>query len=210
MPRDPWVEKWKCGSHKYHKRETFCFYNLCKMKNWEMTNLIRQKYVFLYHGTQFECFDLTLEDYLLFSIDPDAWYKKVLLECNDELPKLNARQSKEFVRILFGGPEEKKEIIENLTETQKKINDFKKKNWKIEDVKKEVENMLQDFHIIEGQMMHFLKQPLSEMRKWPYKYFMQVYKDLAYCTGAKEYEKNRNSKAPDKKAFKKEFWSLYK
>lgn len=174
-----------------------------------MTNLIRRKHTFLYHGQQFDCFDLTLEDFLIFSVDPDAWYIKVLLECNEQLPKLNERQRKEFVRIIFWGQEEKKEILDHLTETQKKLNAHKEKKKK-KDLEKQVDDMLEDWHVLEGQMMHFLHQPLSEMRKWPYKYFMQVYKDLPYCTGAKEYEKNRNSKAPDKKAFKKEFGDFYK
>lgn len=174
-----------------------------------MTNLIRKKHVFLYHWEKFECFDLSLEDFLIFSEDPDAWYKKVLLECNDQLPKLNERQKKEFVRIVFWWEEEKTEIMDHLTETQKKINAHKEKK-KQADLEKAMDDMLDDWHIIEWQMMHFLNQPLSEMRKWPYTYFIQLYKDLAYCTGAKDYEKNRNSKAPDKKAFKKEFGDMYK
>lgn len=171
-----------------------------------MTNLIRQKHKFLYHGQAFDCFDLSLEDFLLINIDQEAWYKKILSECNDELPKLNARQQQEFLRILFGWEEDKPKVIDQLTDTQKKINDFKKKQKKIEEEK---EDMLHDFHIIEGQMMHFLNQPLSELRSWPYRYFMDVYKDLAYCTGAKEYDKNRNSTKPDKAGFKKEFGSQY-
>lgn len=178
------------------------------MKNTEMTNLIRQKHVFLYHGEQFFCGDLTVEDYLLISIDPTAWLEKVLLEFNEILPKLNERQSKEFMRILFWWDPEQKDLMDKLTETQKKIQEHKKKQKK-ENVEKDLEEMLQDFHIIEGQMMATLHQPLSEMRKWPYLYFMKQYKDLAYITGAKEYSKDRHSKAPDKKAFKKEFWDVF-
>lgn len=101
--------------------------------------------------------------------------------------------------------------MDQLTETQKRINDFKKKNGEktAEKLAKDLEDILEDWHIIEGQMMHFLGQPLSEMRKWPYRYFMDMYKDLAICTGAKEYEKGRRSKGPDKKAFKKEFGGMY-
>ena len=94
--------------------------------------------------------------------------------------------------------------MDQMTDTQKKIEAFKKKQ-KPKDHSKDLEEMLQDFHIIEGQMMATLHQQLSEMRKWPYKYFMKQYEDLAYITGAKEYSKDRNSKAPDKKQFKKEF-----
>lgn len=43
------------------------------------------------------------------------------------------------------------------------------------------------------------------MRSWPYKYFIALYKDMGICTGAKEYDKDRNSTEPDKKAIKKEF-----
>lgn len=173
-----------------------------------MTNLIRQKHKFLYHGQAFDCFDLSLEDFLLINVDQLAGYTKVLLECNDELPKLNARQQQEFLRILLGWEQETPKVIDQLTETQKKINDFKKKKDPKKD-KEEVEDMLQDFHIIEWQMMHFLHQPLHVLRSWPYRYFMDVYKDLAYCTGAKEYDKNRNSQKPDKKGFKQEFGGMY-
>lgn len=154
--------------------------------------------------------DLSLEDYLFINIDLEAWLEKILMECNEKPPRLNPRQSKEFMRILLGQENEKKNenLMDKLTETQKKILEFKKKNKK-KDVEKQVDDMLQDFHIIEGQMMHFLNQPLSEMRKWPYQYFMMVYKDLAYCTGSKEYQKNRNSQSPDKKSFKKEFGDVY-
>lgn len=132
----------------------------------------------------------------------------MILEANSELPKLNPRQSKEFIRIIFGGEEQKKDLMDQLTETQKKIQAHKNKKTE-KNQEEELESMMEDWHIIEGQMMHFLGQPLSEMRKWPYRYFMQVYKDLAYCTGAKEYQKNRNSQKPDKKAFQKELGHLY-
>lgn len=181
------------------------------MKNWERTNLIRQKHRFLYHGEEFFCFDLTLEDYLMITMDEVAGYTKILMECNETLPKLNLRQGREFMRIILWWEEEKKTIMDQLTETQKRINDFKKKNGEktAEKLAKDLEDILEDWHIIEGQMMHFLGQPLSEMRKWPYRYFMDMYKDLAICTGAKEYEKGRRSKGPDKKAFKKEFGGMY-
>lgn len=180
------------------------------MKDTKRPNLIRQKHVFEYHGQSFFCGDLTLEDYLLINIDLEAGLEKILMEYNEKPPRLNPRQSKEFMRILLWQENEKKneDLMEKMTETQKKILAFKKKN-KPKKLEKQVDDMLQDFHIIEGQMMHFLHQPLSEMRKWPYQYFMMVYKDLAYCTGAKEYDKTRNSKTPDKKTFKKEFWNLY-
>lgn len=101
--------------------------------------------------------------------------------------------------------------MDKLTETQKKILEHKKKNQKKKEknLEKAIDDMLQDFHIIEGQLMHYLHQPLSEMRKWPYQYFMAQYRDLPYSTGAKEYDKNRNSKTPDKKGFKKEFGDVY-
>ena len=178
------------------------------MKNTKMTNLIRQKHRFLYHGQTFDCFDLSLGDFLLINIDQDSGYKKILQECNEELPTLNERQQKEFLRIIFWGEIEKQEVIEQLTETQKKIQDAKKSK-KTDKQKNEVDDMLHDWHIIEWQMMHFLHQPLSEMRKRPYRYFMETYKDMAICTGAKEYNKNRNSQIPDKKWFKSEFGDMY-
>lgn len=67
--------------------------------------------------------------------------------------------------------------MDKLTETQKKIQAHKNKN-KEKQQEQELEEMLEDWHIIEGQMMHLLGQPLSEMRKWPYRYFMRVYQDL--------------------------------
>lgn len=179
------------------------------MKNTTMTSLIRQKHEFKYHGKTFFCYDLSVEDFLLLSIDPVAWLEKIFLECNDESPKLNERQTEAFLTILQWWEIKKKNIIDSLTETQKKINQFKKTNEKKRDYAKEQNDMLSDFHIIEWQLMHFLNQPLSELRKWPYNYFIQMFKDLAYCTWAKEYQKNRNSQSPDKKWFKKEFPNAY-
>ncbi len=177
-----------------------------------MTNLIRQKHKFLYHGQEFYCHDISLEDYLLIMIDYEAWYHKILSECNEELPRLNPRQVEELTRILLGGKEKKKDIVAELTETQKKINAHKAKNNPKEEKKTQdkLDDMLEDWHIIEGQMMHYMRQPLSEMRKWPYKYFMKIYNDMWYCTGAKEYKPNRNSDKPDKAGIKKEFGTMYK
>jgi len=174
--------------------------------------LIRQKNTFTYHEKEFYCWDLTLEDYLLINIDLVAWLEKILTEFNNQAPILNPRQSREFMRILLWQENEEKNenLMDKLTETQKKILAFKKKKKpKEKDAEKEIDEMLEDFNIIEGQMMHFLNQPLSEMRKWPYQYFMRQYKDLAYSTGQKEYEKDRNSERKKKKWFKKEFWDNY-
>lgn len=93
----------------------------------------------------FECYDLTLEDFLLISIDPQAGFEKITLECNDTVPKLNMRQRQEFVRILFGQDETKEDQVK-LTETQKRIQAHKEKTGKD---KKDVDDFLQDWHIIE-------------------------------------------------------------
>jgi hypothetical protein len=53
-------------------------------------------------------------------------------------------------------------------------------------------------------MSHHLHNSISEMRKWPYQYFFNIYNDLPYILGAKEYDENRNSSTPDKKKFKEE------
>lgn len=72
-----------------------------------------------------------------------------MLECNETLPSLNDRQRKEFVRILLGGQqEETPSLIDQLTETQKKIKAHKEKQ-KQEKAEKEVDDFLQDWHIIE-------------------------------------------------------------
>lgn len=174
-----------------------------------MTNLIRQKHRFLYHGLEFYAKDLTLEQFLMINLDPDEWYKQIMLECNDTLPSLNDRQKKEFVRILmWWKQEDTPNLIDQLTETEKKIKAQKEKK-KREKVEQEIDDFLRDWHIIEWQMMHVFHQSLAEMRSWPYKYFMELYKDMGICTGAKEYDKDRNSTEPDKKAIKKEFGDLY-
>jgi hypothetical protein len=53
--------------------------------------------------------------------------------------------------------------------------------------------------------MSALHQPLSEIRKWNYKYFMDVYIDLQICVREKEYSRYRRSDKPDKANFRKEF-----
>lgn len=132
-----------------------------------------------------------------------------MLECNEELPQLNERQQTEFLRILMWGEEEKKSVMEQLTETQKKIRAYKKKQEQKSAIDNKVDEYLKDWHLIEWQMMHTLHQPLSELRKRPYRYFMELYKDLAIITGAKKYDPHRNSQKPDKKGFKREFANAF-
>lgn len=182
------------------------------MKNGKRPTLIRIKHTFFYHWEKFYCADLSLEDYLLINIDLEQWLEKILTEFNEKAPQLNPRQSREFMRIMLWqeNKEKNEDLMDKLTETQKKILMFKKsKKTDQEKVEKQIDDMLRDFHIIEWQVMHYLHQQLSEVRKWPYQYFMRQYKDLPYTTGQKEYEKNRNSTDPDKKWFKKEFWDVY-
>lgn len=88
--------------------------------------------------------DLSLEDYLLLSIDEIEGINKILSECNDQIPLLNHRQSKEFLRILLGQEEEKVDI---LTETQKKIQAHKNKGKKT--AKDDLVDILKDWHLIE-------------------------------------------------------------
>lgn len=129
------------------------------------------------------------------------------MEHNEKMPQLNARQSAELTRILLGIDGEKRNIMDDLTETEKQIKAFKEKDKKKAEAN--IEDMLADFHLFEWQLMYYLHQPLSELRSWPYQYFMKIYKDLAYCTGAKDYDKNRHSQKPDKSAFKSEFGDVY-
>lgn len=178
-----------------------------------MTNLIRNKHVFHYHWKTFEAKDITVEQFLLLNIDEKEWLNQIFLECNEEIPTLNHRQLMEFMRIIMWWEEEKKDVMDKLTETQRKIEESRNKMKKEKQIKKEkqkIEEFLSDWHIIEWQMMYTLHQSLSEMRKWSYKYFMDQYKDLWIVIWAKEYNKTRNSKTPDKSSFKKEFWNFYK
>lgn len=166
-----------------------------------MINFIRIRHKFLYNGRFFYCWDLTVEDFILLNIDLEEWIKKILLEFNKNLPELNWRQINEFLNILLGVEKKEKNIIDKITETEKK---FKKKEEKKEN------DILEDFHIIEWIIMRNLKQPLSEIRKWNYLYFMEIYKDLNYIINPEQYDPKRKSQSPDKKKFKKELWEYFK
>jgi len=153
-----------------------------------MTTLIRQKHSFKYHWKEFYCWDLTLEDFLLLNIDIKEGLNKVLAEFNEDFPVLNNRQTQLFISILFWQ--------DNL------LNKLDKK-------KQNNEDFLNSFHIIEGQVMHFLNQPLSEIRKRPYRYFIKQYEDIVYSIWQKKYEWKDVEQKPNKKEFKKELWDFY-
>jgi len=174
-----------------------------------MTNLIRIKHTFLYSGKKFFCGDLTVEDFILINTDNEAWTKKILSEFNDKIPDLNGRQIEEFFKILFWEVKNKKTLSQKLTDTQKKINEYKKKKEEKKRTPRKKNDPLDDFHIIEGMVMHFMSQPLSEIRKWNYLYFMKIFKDIGVCTGREPYDKKRESQAPDKRWFKQAFWHAY-
>jgi len=171
-----------------------------------MTGVIRQKHYFKYHGSVFYCSDITVNDYLLLIVNEMEWIQKILLEHNEKLPTLNDRQLSELMKIVFWIEEEDEE---ELTEVQKKIREHKEIAQEKKKKKKGTDRPLQDFHVIEGQIMHFLNQSRTEIRSWTYKYFIEIYKDMMYCTWSKEYNKDRNNQSPDKKAFRQEFGSSF-
>lgn len=180
------------------------------MKNWETTILIRQKHTFLYHQEKFYCWDIILEDYLLYLIDPEQAWEKILTEFNTEIPKINKRQQENLLKILFNDPEEEKDILKELTETQKRIKEYKdKKKSKKQSTEQNIEKILADFHITEWQMCHYTHNSVNDMRKWPYQYFFNMYNDIPIIIWTKEYDEHRNSNKPDKKKFKDELSNFY-
>lgn len=158
-----------------------------------MTGLIREIHEFKYCNTSFFCWDLTVQDYLELVLNHDVILQKILLEFNKEIPHLNKRQMNNFINILAWN--------ENIL-----LNNLQKKK-QIEDKNKDI---LKDWHILEWSIMFHLKQPLSEIRSWPIKYFFEIIKDLPIITWNKEYTPGRNSQKPDKKGFKKELNEFYK
>ena len=150
-----------------------------------MKYLINSVDVFKYHWKTFKCWKITVEDFLRINIEWETAIFELLLKYNKELPKLNKRQLENFIEILI--------------------------NWEINIFKKTIKttkndnNFLEDFHIIEWQIMSFLHQSRSEIRSWNYQYFIKIYEDLAICTWNKDYDKNRKSENPDKEKLKNIF-----
>lgn len=63
--------------------------------------MIRKINTFQYYKKTFKCWDLTVWDYLYYIEEPEEALKKILLEFNKELPKMNSLHMKSFLKILF-------------------------------------------------------------------------------------------------------------
>lgn len=147
--------------------------------------LIRQKHTFKYHGQEFYCSDLSVEDFLHMSIDPVAAFEKIISEHNDEPPRLNARQYEQLMKILSVDSDD------NFGDL------FKVKTQKKTDPQK----ALQDFHISELKLAKAIGQPISEIRQWNIKYLHMVWRDIDIIVWNEKYNANRYDEAAAEKQF---------
>ena len=137
---------------------------------------VRRRVFFSASGKTFSCLELSVWQFLRMQDDTESVMMEVVQSC-DPVPDLNERQMRNFVRHLLCVEKESQKNSKNEWESP-------------------------EYHIIEGQIMHYLHQPLSEIREWSYRYFLLVYEDLSIILWAKEYDKNRKSDKPDKQAIK--------
>lgn len=109
--------------------------------------MIRRKHIFQYYRKTFMAWDLTLEDYIYYLLEPEAAMRKILLEFNKKIPGMNVRQMTKFIEILFHAEE--------------KTNKNRREPWE----KKEVNLKLlaEDTFISAETVAKILEQPISEI-----------------------------------------------
>ena len=116
------------------------------------------------------------------------WDKTVYLEIFWETWILMCkRQMQNALKILLGWYEENE--LKNLFKSNKIV-----KTGETVDLK--------HFFILESKVMMILHQQRSEIRKWEFLYFMDVYNNLDVIVGEKSYDDFKNAEKPDKKGFK--------
>ena len=128
-------------------------------------------------GKEFKVWALLWGDFLLLNEDPQSGYLKVISEFNKEPPQLNKRQMEVFLASLVSN--------KSLKKDQKKgIIDFGQ------------------FLLIEGALMHYLRQDREAIRSWTLEYVMEMMELLPAITGQNSYDEVKNKDKPDKKALK--------
>jgi len=144
--------------------------------------MINQKYKFKFFDNYIICNDLTVNDYLYLNYDPELFLKNILWK---KIWLLNQRQIKNLIAILLNPNEKDLEKLFN-----KNSNNSNK--WMDID----------DFFIIEWNIMKNLHQQRSEIRKWEWKYFLKISQNLDVIMWEKKYEDYKNADKPDKKEIK--------
>lgn len=144
--------------------------------------MINKEYKFKFFDNYIICNDLSVEDYLYLNYDPEFILKKILWK---KANLLNQRQIKNLLAILLNPNE--KDLLKL----------FNKSNWK---TNKGMD--VEDFFIIEWNIMKNLNQQRSEIRKWEWKYFLKVSQNLDVIMWEKKYDDYKNADKPDKKEIK--------
>lgn len=144
--------------------------------------MIKEKYWFKVFDKLITCEDLSVQDYLELNYDPELFLKKILWK---KVWLLNQRQIKNLISFLLN-PDEK-DLLKLFNKTTSKDN----KGMEID-----------DFFILEWVIMKNLNQQRSEIRKWEWKYFLKVTKNLDVIMWEKKYEDYKYADKPDKKEIK--------
>ena len=148
--------------------------------------MIRKVRKFVAFGKEFLCGDMTVEWYIHLIQEPVEWAKKILLEFNKKEPELDGKR----LLKLYD------KIIRPTTQPPQHKEDAKKN--KSNDEKQGKDDILKEFHILEGSVMVSLHQPLSEIRSWTLEYFMKIVDDLDVILGQKKLKDKRNANKPDR------------
>lgn len=115
--------------------------------------MIRVVHTYQYYKKTFLAWDLTVSDYMFYLKEPEETIKKILLEFNKEIPKMNEIHMKNFIKNLFHADENKK-------------------------TKWEISATYESMRVLVAIVAKQLKQPFSEITHLTLQDFFGIQKDI--------------------------------
>lgn len=124
--------------------------------------MIREMHEIIICGEKYKIGDIKRSDFLLLYTNYEIAIQNIFLEFNDTIPQINERQSNELLNFLT-------QVMK-----ERELHNKPKKEVK----EKTLKELVNQFVIMEGQLMHHLHQSLSELRSRRLNYLMKVYGSL--------------------------------
>lgn len=125
---------------------------------------------------------MTVEQYERLARDTEWVLQELLGEFNESVPDLTASELEAWTNHIMS--------TINRNKVQKSL----------KDTKAVADDIMDDFHVSVGYVMHHLHQQYSEILKMPIRLFLDLLEDLPVITGQKPYDPKRKSERIDGEA----------
>lgn len=141
--------------------------------------MIRRVHTFQYYKKTFRAWELTVEDYIYYLLEPEEAIKKILLEFNKNIPDMSETHMKNFLDILFDV---------NKTEAKSK-----------KEKKVDIQDEIDDMHYFVFFLAKQIKQPLDQIYKMTFKTYRKTMERLDEILDSSKFIKSSEKWKPDKK-----------